>query len=407
MPELTKEKLQDMIDDALKGALAKHTDAKAWFESEKAKADPDPEAVLAGALEPMKGAPADPDEPHMIGGMVRAVAATEVLEVPGNTRAERAMKIAHDVHRSPKVAKALELQNLTTGGALVADERLPGVVELLRSGMVVRDLQPTIIPMVNGSASIPKITGGSTATYIGEGQNISKSELTTGLLQFRERKLASLTPVSNDLLRVPSAAANTVVEDDLRYGIGLRADLAFLRGDGTQYVPNGLESLCPTANVFNSQASPDLAKMTTDLTKLVLALEEGNSRMIRPGFVFAPRIKQALMTIRDSNGNFAFRDEMLAGTLWGFPYGVSNQIPTNLGAGTESLVFFADWADVVIAESMTIELEASSVAAYHDGSQVQAAYSLDQTVVRAIEKHDFGVRHEESIAMLDTVVWTP
>ena len=149
-----------------------------------------------------------------------------------------------------------------------------------------------------------------------------------------------------------------------------------------------------------------LANVTTDLGRLVLALENANVRMLRPGWLFSPRTKFYLMTVRDGNGNYAFRDEMLRGFFWGWPFASTTQIPQNLGVGgDESEVMLADFADVVIGEAMNLLIDASAEAAYHDGSSVQSAYSRDQTVVRAIQEHDFGMRHDESVAVLNEVTW--
>jgi HK97 family phage major capsid protein len=115
-----------------------------------------------------------------------------------------------------------------------------------------------------------------------------------------------------------------------------------------------------------------------------------------------------LMTVRDANGNFAFREELLSGKLWNFPYGTTTQIPVNLGGGAdESEVYLVDMADVVIGDATSIIIDASTEAAYHDGANVVAAFSQDQTVVRAIVQHDIGMRHDASVAVLAQVKWTP
>jgi len=111
------------------------------------------------------------------------------------------------------------------------------------------------------------------------------------------------------------------------------------------------------------------------------------------------------MTVRDGNGMYAFRAEMLAGNLWGYPFGVTTQIPETLGSGSDSEVYFVDFADAVIGEAEMLTVDASMEAAYYDGSAIQAAYSRDQTVVRVIEAHDFGMRHEASVAVLTGVTW--
>ena len=134
--------------------------------------------------------------------------------------------------------------------------------------------------------------------------------------------------------------------------------------------------------------------------------------MINPGWIMAPRTEQKLATIQNANGVFAFRDEVIRGTLWGYPIGVTTNVPITLdtsGAGNdnESEIYLVDFAQVLIGESMGLLVDSSQEAAYHAGSHVQAAFSLDQTVVRAIAEHDLGLRHDKAVAMLTDVTWTP
>jgi HK97 family phage major capsid protein len=281
------------------------------------------------------------------------------------------------------------------------------LIEYLRPMSVIRSLNPTIIPLDNGTATVPKMTGGASATYIGENQNATKTEPTFGNLKLTERKLAALVPISNDLVRNAAPSAVTVVRDDLAAALAQKSDLEFIRGDGTGAGPKGLRYWCPSANQLTVNATVNLANVTTDLGELILALRNANVRMLRCGWIMAPRTENYLMTIRDGNGNYAFRTEMLAGTLWGYPYKVTTQIPVNLAVtGTsESEVYFADFTDVIVGEASDLILTVSDEAAYHDGSNVVSAFSLDQTVIKAIERHDFGMRHDASVAVLTDVDW--
>ena len=198
-----------------------------------------------------------------------------------------------------------------------------------------------------------------------------------------------------------------IVRDDLIAALGQRGDLAFIRGAGTQYTPKGLRYWAPSANVIAANGTVNLANVTTDLGKLWLQLANGNVRFLRPGWLIAPRTFNYLMNVRDGNGNFAFREEMMAGRLWGYPFAYTTQIPINLGGGSnESEVYLADFADVVIAEQEGLIIDVFDGAAYHDGTNVVAAVSADQTVLRAIQEHDLVMRHEESVAVLTTVLWT-
>jgi HK97 family phage major capsid protein len=83
----------------------------------------------------------------------------------------------------------------------------------------------------------------------------------------------------------------------------------------------------------------------------------------------------------------------------------TSQIPRNLGAGTETELYFANFTDVVIGDATSILLDVSTEAAYHDGSSVVAAFSLDQTVVRAIFETDMQTRYPESIVLVTGVKW--
>ncbi len=307
--------------------------------------------------------------------------------------------------------KALSAGQADAGGFLVSPEFSTEVIELLRPASVVRSLNPTTLPMDQGALSIPKLTGGASASYTGEGQNIGSSQQTTGMLDLVWKKLAALVPISNDLLRFSTTSPNAdgVVRDDIVSAMALREDLAFIRGDGLSGTPKGFRNWVPAANVITVNATVNLANITIDLGKLVLALEQADARMLRPGWLMSPRTKQFLMTIRDGNGNFAFREEMLAGNLWGFPFRTTTQIPNNLSVtgSNESEIYFADFADAVIAEASEIVIDASPNAAYYDtaSSAVVSSFSRDETVIRAISRHDFGMRHDASVAVLSDVDW--
>lgn len=304
------------------------------------------------------------------------------------------------------VIKALAAGDATAGGYLVPPEYSTDLIELLRPRAVVRRLGAVVLPMETGTLNIPKITGGATASYIGENTNIPKTEQTFGQITLTWKKLAALVPISNDLLRFSSPNADTIVRDDLVAAMALREDLAFIRDDGTNNKPKGLLNWAPAENKFNANATVDLANVTADLGKAVYTLKKNNVRFIRPGWIISPRTENYLMTVRDANGNFAFREEMLAGRLFGYPYGVTTQVPDNLGAGgDESEVYLVDFADAVIGEATQLIIDASTEAAYHDGANVVAAFSLDQTVIRVIAQHDFALRHAESACVIQSVTW--
>lgn len=347
------------------------------------------------------GTERDPDKGEMVARIIRVLAAARC-----NVRDAR--EIARNEWNDPLLARAMAASTGSAGGFLVPEQYSAELIELLRPSAVVRSLNPVTVPMPGGNITLPKLTGGGSASYVGENQNIAKTEAKVGQIRFSARKLAALVPISNDLIRFSSPQADAVVRDDLVAALAEREDLAFILDDGTQDAPKGMRYWAPSGNLVAANATVNLANVTADLGNLVLKLKGANVRMIRPGWIISPRTEQYLMTVRDGNGNYAFRDEMLQGRLWGWPFGVTSQIPENLGGGSnESEVYLVDFADAVIAEVPGLIIDVSSEAAYFDGANVVAAFSLDQTVIRVIEQHDFGMRHDASVAVLTGVTWAP
>lgn len=341
------------------------------------------------------------DKGVTVARLVRAIAAARCDQA-------RAIDFAKKAWGADAIAtKALAATDFSAGGAMLPPQFSAEVIEFLRPMTVVLAMGPRMADLSHGVVTIPKIVGGATGGYVGENKDIPVTEAQTGDLTLSAKKCAAITPISNDFLRRAAAMDDTMIRDDLASGIAQTQDAALIRAQGTQYTPRGLRFWAPAGNLIPAQASPDLAKVTTDLSKLILALKVANVKFLKPGWIMAPRTEQYLMTLRDGNGNFAFRQEMLAGKLWGFPYKATTLVPTNLGGGTASEVYLVDFADAVYGDTMRLEITAFDQAAYTDpgSGQLVSAAQRDQTLIRAITEHDFGMRHDASVAVLTDVLW--
>jgi HK97 family phage major capsid protein len=305
--------------------------------------------------------------------------------------------------------KAMAAGEPTSGGFLVPDQFSQDVIQLLRPMSVVRRLNPMILPMPTGTIRVPKITEGSNASYIGENQNAPASQVGTGQVTLTWKKLAVLVPLSNDLVRFSSPGADAIVRDDMVRGMAERENRAFLRGQGVDSGPKGLRYWAPTSNIIAATSGETLANVTSDLGQCILTLKEANVPMTRPAWIMAPRTEQFLATIQTTTGAFVFRDEILAGRLWGMPVGVTTEVPTNLtdsGGTADTEITLCDFADAVIGESTRIFVDVSDSAAYVDsGGSVTSAFSQDQTVIRAIAEHDFAMRRDVAAMVMNQVTW--
>jgi HK97 family phage major capsid protein len=312
-----------------------------------------------------------------------------------------------------ELSKAMTVSDTTAGGTLVPEVWSTDVIEFLRPMAVVRSVGPLVLPMEKGNLTIPRISGGSTSYYSGEGQNMTNSQQATDAIRMAAKKLTTITPLSNDLIRQSGGAADTMSRNDTIRSMAAREDLAFIRGDGTSDTPRGLKNLMPqtAAAQIPSNATVNLANVITDLGKIVTRLVSQNIPMINVAWIMSSRSENYLKTVLTANGQFVFRAEMDQGKLWGFPYRRSNQIPENLsvvGSGAnESEVYLADFADVVIGDTLKLIVDVSTEAAFYDAATatIVSAFSKDLTVMRVISEHDLALRHQASAAMLTGVLW--
>lgn len=328
----------------------------------------------------------------------------------GSGNRQSAAEFAKEKWKDIAISAALQESTLEDGGVLVIPEISRDVIDILRATAVVRSLGARSVPMNNGTFSIPFKKTSTTANYVGENQAATTSAPTTGMLTLTAKKLVTVTPVSNDLLSDADIDADVFVRDDIVENMRVKEDVTFLRSDGTQNTPKGMRYWAPSGNVFartQAGSASTLAEVVADLGKMVRLVQEANVPMTKPGYVFSPRTYWFLMTLLDSNGNFVFKDELMRGTLFTFPFRSTTSIPNNLGSGTdESEVMFADFNSLIIGETKAITISAYEGGAYQEGGAVVSGISTDQTVIKGTARHDFGARYRGAeISVLTTVDW--
>ena len=120
------------------------------------------------------------------------------------------------------------------------------------------------------------------------------------------------------------------------------------------------------------------------------------------GFVFNTSVEQFFKSLRDNVGSFIFAKEMNDnGTLIGYPYRTTNLLETT---GGKSSIIFGNWNDLVIGEQGALEIETSREGSWtDDAGNLISAFENDQTLIRAINNVDTGLRHDESFAVATKV----
>jgi len=188
--------------------------------------------------------------------------------------------------------KQLSASTPSEGGFLIGEQYSADIIPLLLSKTVIMELGARHIPMPNGNLNLPKLTGGATAYYQGENQNSTKSQQTFGNVKLSSKKLVTLVPVSNDLIRNSSYAADMLIRDDMVNQMKLKIDYTSLYGDGTAYTPLGIKSSVYTGNITIASAA---ATLSGDILGSMLGTLMGhNTPMLSVGWVINSQIWAAL-----------------------------------------------------------------------------------------------------------------
>jgi HK97 family phage major capsid protein len=304
--------------------------------------------------------------------------------------------------------KAMTAGDPDTGGVLIPQPVSAEVIDILRARVVVTALGPTFLPMPAGNYRLPKVTQGVQGYYVGESTAGATESVKTGSVLLSFKKLVANIPASNDLFRFSSPGADQLIRNQVVSGLAVRKDQAFLRGTGTDAVPKGLRYWVKTANLISGAGSNGIALYATVIGGLINLLITGNCPMAKPAWILSPRTYMSLLMVRSTTGDFILRPELAMGTLFGYPYKVSTQVPENLtdgGGTTETEIYLCDFGDVVVGEAQNLVIDASSQAAYEEGGTVKAAFSRDETVIRAIDEHDLVVVRDACLAIANKVSW--
>lgn len=302
--------------------------------------------------------------------------------------------------------RAMQQSVFTAGGSTIAQNFVASeLIELLRAKAAVRRAGARSLPLVNGSATLPKVTGGATTYWRGnEGDIAPPSELTTGDITLTEKELTCLVPVNNNLLRNSNIAVDRLIRDDMVRAAANSEDIAFLKGPGTSGQPKGIYYWVGDPGRDNSAGST-LANSRTNIRTAKNRLGTNNvPNDRRAWFMNSRAIEFMAWDLVDANSNRAYPQlengdgsKLAGGTVF-----EDNNISIVLGGGTDTEIYYAEMSECFIGDSGELELELFLNATYEVTSgSLRSGISRNESVVRLIRKTDFALRHVESAHVLE------
>lgn len=400
----SSDELKDLVSKAVADALAPIKEAL----SKKVTSNMG-DLPSAPKPEPMFGTDMREDNLEKGIGMARLIKAKAVAKLdPDRYRSAADVAKAWGYH---KVSKALTQNDFDSGGSLVHQQFAGEMVALLRNMTVMRKAGARQLPMPGGNLTWDRQSGAATAYYGQENTAITPSEQTTDQFILSEKKLTALVPMSNDLIRNASISSEQFVRDDLLNVMALREDLAFLRGSGASSEPTGVRYRIASGNVYAettaSDGAPTLLEAKKEFGKAKQKLKDANIPEINRVWIMSPRTERVIGEIAGPGGDGTnpFEREMSEkGTLRGYKYIVSKQVPDNL-VDTESELYLLEMSEVIIGDSMNLEIEVFPNATYSNSGTIVSGVSNDLSVIRAISKHDINLRHTTAGVCVTTLTW--
>lgn len=310
------------------------------------------------------------------------------------------------------VTKAVDSTTGSKGAVLIPPGVTNDFIALLRPESTYLSAGPSFIGNPTGNLPIPKQVGGASAGYITEGTAIPVSQASFGQESAVSRHLAAMTVISNTWLDRVDAGQDALILADLLAAHSQKLDSAALRSTGAGGEIKGVRWWANPLNVLTAETlyldeTPvqHAQKVGRLLGKMWLAIVQANIVLRKPVWFMSARSYEFLDSLRDGNGNLIYADMLERGVLKRKPVSWTNQIPDDLGAGDDSEIYLVDMAQMIFADEKSVSIDTSSEAAIQDGATLTSLFSLDQSAIRLISRHDSIARYDRAIAVATAVNW--
>lgn len=337
----------------------------------------------------------------MIGGMMEK-------HTGGAMSSDTFIKTAYGDDMAAIVKTTHQVTDYATGGALSLPDFAGTIIDGLENMTMIRRMQPQVLN-VPGSLILPKETSAPSGSWLPENAAPTAGNFTFGDIRLDPKRLAIEAVISRKLLDVAARGGAAVrnlegfVVRRLQERTAINEDAGYYRGSGTGNVPLGIRNQVNAANV-KAIAGTSAANIESDLRSRVTKLQEANVMVTAGYWTMAPRTRAALADLRDANGNKIYPSIDANNTLLGYSIIMSNQVPINLGGGTESEIVFVNGPSIIIANGTDASVTVSTEGGYTDANGVaQFLTSNNEMLIHLEMDGDVKMERDTAISVLTGV----
>jgi len=295
--------------------------------------------------------------------------------------------------------KAIEAGDNASGGYVLPVEMSSDIVRLVRERSVFAELGCMMVTPTRAMFNIPKVTTGTTAYMVGEGKQITESDMKFGLIQMSPKKAAALVYASREMIEAADPGIVDIIQSDMADALVEMQMTMALYGNGGANQPIGLYNADGITKIATAAAGddPDQAYMRKLRSQIKQKYKNGNFKFLANENTIMKM--SALVSASAPDASVLLTDEQRARSAFGKDFVTSGLVRDDKSKGGTSRlseVFYGDWSQFVVANWWGgMRIDAST--------QGGSAWANDLYGFRAILPFDFGVRDVSRFAIADYI----
>jgi HK97 family phage major capsid protein len=239
--------------------------------------------------------------------------------------------------------RAMSENVLADGGYALGPELSARVIDRVRNSMQVMKAGATTVPMTTQQMYLARLAGGANVSWKAEGDPITDSTPTFERIVLNAQTLPVLVKISAELFEDASPEAMDTIENELSQALSLELDRAALRGSGVSPEPTGIRNA--SGATITSLGANGATPSWDNVIDAVAAVQAAN---IEPNAIlWSSRTQQTMSKLKDGMQRYLEPPSSLGDVA----RLVTNQIPNNLTAGTNSdasEIYVGRWSDVLV-----------------------------------------------------------
>lgn len=288
------------------------------------------------------------------------------------------------------IAKAADPQNVATpadGGYLVPAVTQPRILELIPTFGQARQYM-NAFPMSGNETNIPKELTNPTAYWVTEGNQITDSKATLGVITMTPKKLAALVTLTNEVLLDANVNFGQYIIKKIAQAFGTAEDSQFFAGTGSPM--NGIFKSTNTFGGVEETATGNVNSITYQNFLTCMANVDQNYLMNAKWYLHRS-IMPYIWGLTDTSGRLVFAPATgdLPATLLGIPVVWVESAPTaataNATAGTP-FILLGDLNNSFIGDVLGMTVSFATEATVDSTS----LFENDLTGIRVIKRVAFS-----------------